>query len=77
MSKLKVMLPPLDPNVCQICGRDHEPDQPHDRQKLQYQYWFYQENGRWPTWKDAMDHCAQSTKADWEKALKNVGEWDG
>lgn len=70
------VLPPLDPTVCQQCGIHHEPHEPHDLQRLQYQYTFYYANGhRWPTWKDAMAHCDELTRAQWELLLREMGAW--
>lgn len=71
--KFKVL--PPNPNVCQQCGRDHEPNQPHDNMRLQYQYWFHQEHGRFPTWKDAVAHCDEEIKEAWEWALKERNAW--
>jgi len=69
------LLPPRDPTACKICGRNHLPDKPHDAQQLHYQYHFYFQHGRWPTWKDAIAHCDKATRADWEDALKSRGAW--
>lgn len=58
------MLMPLnDPTVCQTCGTAHAVEAPHNAQSLYYQYSFYSEHGRWPTWTDAMAHCSTETKA--------------
>lgn len=69
------VLPPLDPTVCQTCGRHHDPDQPHDAMRLYYQYTFYFEHGRWPRWKDAIAHCDEPTRTAWEQTLKERGVW--
>jgi len=66
-------LMPVPPDVCQQCGRDHEPDEPHDRQSLYYQYAFYAEHERWPTWKDALAHCDAETQQRWREALRAHG----
>lgn len=66
------LLPPA-PNVCQQCAMDHDPEFPHNQQSLFWKYWFYSENGRWPTWKDAMDHCSDQMKEHWIHALKKHG----
>ena len=70
------ILPPA-PDACQICGRrpNHDPAQPHDAQSLYYQYAFFAEHGRWPTWKDAVVHCADDVKALWEQHLRAAGAW--
>lgn len=70
-----VLPPPA--TACQVCGRDpsHTPDQPHDALSPYYQYAFYGEHGRWPTWKDAVAHCTPETQVAWEKALREFGKW--
>ena len=37
--------------TCPVCAVRHNPDQPHNRDSLTYQYKFYDQYGRWPTWK--------------------------
>lgn len=64
---------PCNPNVCQMCAVDHLPSQPHNQQSLYYQYSFYSDNGRWPTWNDAMAHCSDEVKQKWIKGLKEKG----
>jgi len=66
-------LMPLGPEVCQQCGRDHEPDAPHDAWSLYFQYSFYAEYDRWPTWADAMAHCDEETQQRWTHALRAHG----
>jgi hypothetical protein len=67
-----LLLPP-SPDVCQTCAVDHPEDLPHNRDSLFYQYRFYIDNKRWPTWTDAMAHCAPSIKEQWTKALLDRG----
>ena len=64
---------PQPPGVCSQCGRDHEPDEPHDQQALAYQYAFYAEHERWPTWGDAMAHCTPDLQELWRAALLRRG----
>lgn len=66
------LLPP-PPGVCSQCARDHEPGEPHDRESLHYQYAFYAEHGRWPTWRDAMAHCDDQIRGAWTDALRDRG----
>lgn len=66
------LMPPR-PGVCQECATDHEASQPHNQQSLSYQYDFYGKNGRWPTWKDALAHCAPAVRAAWITELKKLG----
>ncbi len=58
---------------CPECGAFHQPEQPHNRDALRYQYTFYDAHGRWPTWADAMEHCAADVKADWKRELEARG----
>lgn len=67
------ILLPCKPGVCQECAVDHEPEMPHNQQSLYYQYKFYQQNGRWPTWEDAMAHCSPELQAWWKKELRERG----
>ena len=79
MSKVKVedhkmvLLNTVPKGACPICAVKHEPDQPHNRDSLFYQYKFYLENGRWPTWEDAMSHCPDQVKRLWIRGLQAHG----
>lgn len=66
------MLPP-DPDVCQECAVEHEPEMPHNQQSLFYQYKFYNEHGRWPTWLNSMAHCTEEMQALWRIELLKRG----
>lgn len=59
--------------TCQECATKHEPEQPHNQQSLTYQYKFYDQHGRWPTWADAMAHCTDEIKTFWIEELKKHG----
>ena len=59
--------------TCPLCAVKHDPAQPHNRDSLAYQYKFYDEHGRWPTWKDAMEHCDQVVKDFWIEQLSKRG----
>lgn len=61
------------PHKCQTCAVEHPPDDPHDAQSLYYQMAFYQKNGRWPTWKDALAHCSPEMRAAWREGLIDAG----
>jgi len=63
--------------ACSQCGRDHDPDQPHDKMTLAYKYAFYAEHDRWPTWADAMAHCTPEVQAQWRDALRGHGIPEG
>lgn len=70
---VNAQLLPAKPGTCQECGTAHKPEQPHDAQSLFYQYAFYGREGRWPTWSDAMGHCAPFIREQWTKLLKERG----
>ncbi len=59
--------------TCPECAVRHDPEQPHNRDSLAYQYHFYDKHGRWPTWSDAMAHCPDNIKKVWTEALKERG----
>ena len=44
-----------------------------NKNSLYYQYKFYGENGRWPTWKDAMAHCSGEIQSIWREELMKRG----
>ncbi len=64
---------PAAPEVCSQCAIDHEPQEPHNRDSLHYQYTFHGEHGRWPSWADAMAHCSPQVKSMWRLALAERG----
>lgn len=66
------LLPP-HPDACQECAGKHDPEMPHNQQSLYYQYKFFQERDRWPTWVDAMAHCPDDVKHAWTEALRQHG----
>lgn len=72
LAKEGKLLPPK-PGVCQECAVDHSPEEPHNQQSLCYQYHFYQRHERWPTWLDAMAHCAPETQEHWKRELVRLG----
>lgn len=67
------MLGKVKEGLCPMCACKHEPDEPHNRGSLTYQYRFYDEKGRWPKWKDAMAHCSEETKKFWIEYLMEKG----
>lgn len=73
MSGFKLL--PAPPGTCPTCATKHEQHLPHNAQSLFYQYRFYSQRGRWPTWKDALEHCSDETKAFWEAELRKVCAW--
>ncbi len=69
----RMLLMPPKPGVCQICATDHDESLPHNHQSLYYQYAFYAEHGRWPSWEDAMAHCSEDIKKATIDILKSQG----
>ena len=61
------------PGTCPDCAVKHDPTQPHNQQSIHYQYSFFADNNRWPTWADAMDHCSDEIKNQWIEALSEKG----
>lgn len=64
---------PAKPGTCPKCAVKHEDSQPHNQQSLYWQYYFYADYGRWPTWADAMAHCDEQTKSFWVSELAKHG----
>ena len=60
--------------ACPECGVEHEPEFPHNKQSLLYQYTFYDKHGYCPSWRDAMAHCSEEMKKAWSEALAEKGE---
>lgn len=70
---LKLFRGKLKPGQCAECAVIHRPDEPHNQQSLFYQYSFMETHGRWPTWADAMAHCAPDVKDRWVSELAKHG----
>ena len=66
------LLPP-HPEACPECTAKHDQDLPHNQQSLFYQYKFFQEHDRWPTWSDAMAHCTPEMKQAFAEELGKRG----
>jgi len=73
----KFMLVPPAKDVCQQCAVKHAEESPHNCQSFYYQYHFFEEHGRWPTWADAVAHCPERIKNMWIEELKKKGVWKG
>jgi hypothetical protein len=63
------------PHLCQECAVDHRPEDPHNAQSLFYEMKFHMQRKRYPTWADAVAHCAPEVRAAWEGELRRVGAW--
>jgi len=61
------------PDTCPMCAVEHDPAMPHNLHSLAYQYKFYDKYGRWPTWADAIAHCADDIQVAWREALAEYG----
>lgn len=61
------------PDNCPVCAATHDPEQPHDQRSLYYQYYFYNQHGRFPTWADAMEHCPEDIRQFWTAELNKCG----
>lgn len=68
-----VLLGNTPPGTCPECAVKHDPRLPHNRDSLAYQYKFYDKNGRWPTWVDAMAHCSEDVKEQTLAVLREHG----
>lgn len=66
------LLPP-PAGTCQECGRAHPVEAPHDAQSMYYQYAFYGQHDRWPTWADALAHCPDHIRMIWTDLLAMRG----
>lgn len=60
-------------DICPVCAKVHDPKKPHFQNSPIYQCKFYDEHGRIPTWKDAMEHCSPDIKELWQQSLKDKG----
>lgn len=67
------MMMPAPKGTCEECGRNHDPEMPHDAISLRYQYHHYGRTGRWPDWRDAMAHCSEQLREQWGHALTEAG----
>ena len=64
---------PSAPGTCPECGIKHEPKWPHNRDTMFYNFKFFNDNGRWPTWEDAMAHSEEKVKVMWREELIKRG----
>jgi hypothetical protein len=67
-----MILVPCKGGNCPECATEHEPWEPHNL-CLYYQYHFYGQHQRFPTWADAMAHCTDKVKASTIEVLKEHG----
>ena len=66
------MMLPAKEGTCEWCAVEHKSNLPHDATSMFYQYRFYNENGRWPDWRDALAHCLDKMKEFWKSELKKA-----
>ena len=69
-----MMMLPAKEGTCEWCATIHDESQPHNAQSLFYQYRFYNEHNRWPTWTDAMAHGSTSNQNYWKIELERLGQ---
>lgn len=69
IARVGKLLPPA-PDLCQSCATKHEPELPHNFESLFWQYWYYNQHGRWPTTADAFAHCTPEMRARWVQAMR-------
>ena len=68
-----ILMDKVREGTCPMCATVHKPEQPHNQCSFFYQYKFYDENGRWPTWEDAMAHCSSEIRRFWVEELRKRG----
>lgn len=73
-AKGTTMMMPAKEGTCEWCATAHDPTQPHNNQSMFYQYRFYNEHARWPTWTDAMSHCSDIIQKHWKEELIKLGQ---
>ncbi len=66
---------PAKAGTCEECGRNHPPEQPHDKDSLYYQIRFQATHGRGAQWSDAVAHCPPEVKRYWKEELEKIGVW--
>lgn len=64
MNSQLYLAPPL-PGTCPICGCEHRADEPHNVNSLYFKYAFHEKHGRFPTAKDACQHCPASIRSQY------------
>ena len=62
------LLPPAA-DACQVCAREHPPEQPHDAQSLYWATARAMEGRSNATWHEAMEHCSAEVRAAWSERL--------
>lgn len=71
IEEIKIAAP--GPRTCRICATAHRPEQPHDRDSLYYQNWFFKRYRHFPSWADAMAHCTEAVQAEFTATLAKRG----
>ncbi len=64
---------PAQSGKCECCAGNHPPHYPHNVEGMFYQYWFYNQHGRWPNWMDALEHCDLEMQLLWLFELEIMG----
>ena len=75
VAQFMVAPPDTRDGKCPECAVKHDQSEPHNAQRLAYQYDFYARFHRWPTWADAIAHRSPEVQAAWKAALMELGAW--
>lgn len=67
------VFPIIKKGVCPTCASPHVSDCMHDAASVYYRIKFMKENGRMPTYKDAMAHCSAQMQDSLAFELKKYG----
>ena len=69
----RIAIIPKREGTCPECAVWHDPKMPHLLGSMYYQVHFRQKHGRFPTWADAMAHCAKPMQHEILAWLKEKG----
>lgn len=73
--KNNVILAPAALGKCPVCAVKHDIAAPHNKESLHYQYRFFAQHQRWPTWADAIAYCSAEMQSAWKKELIEREVW--
>lgn len=68
-----MFLMPPDPRLCQVCAREHTPEEPHDPTTMYAEMRARMRGEPVPSWRSAMEHCAPDVQARWTAELSRRG----
>lgn len=61
------------PGACPECNADHHVSQAHRWGSDFYMNGFFDKHGVYPTWGDALAHCREDVRMNWEQVLLAQG----